>query len=56
MAVLVDIGEQRIIFTKGAPEMVVKMCSTALEWWPLILLCFLPSLMAIEVDKAIRRH
>ncbi len=31
MAVLVDIGEQRIIFTKGAPEVVVEMCSTALD-------------------------
>ena len=26
------------------------------EWWPLILLCFLPSLIAIETDKAIRRR
>jgi magnesium-transporting ATPase (P-type) len=24
------------------------------EWWPLILLCFLPSFIAIEMDKAIR--
>ena len=24
------------------------------EWWPLILLCFLPSFVAIETDKAIR--
>lgn len=26
------------------------------EWWPLILLCFLPSLIAIETDKALRRR
>ncbi len=26
------------------------------QWWPLILLCFLPSFMAIEADKAVRRH
>lgn len=26
-----------------------------LEWWPLILLCFFPSLIAIEADKAIRK-
>ncbi|MEP5766084.1 MAG: HAD-IC family P-type ATPase [Halieaceae bacterium] len=25
------------------------------EWWPLILLCFLPSFIAIETDKLIRR-
>ena len=25
------------------------------EWWPLILLCFLPSFIAIEMDKAVRR-
>jgi len=25
------------------------------HWWPLILLCFLPSFIAIETDKAIRR-
>ena len=25
------------------------------EWWPLILLCFLPSFLAIETDKLIRR-
>jgi magnesium-transporting ATPase (P-type) len=25
------------------------------EWWPLILLCFLPSFIAIESDKALRR-
>jgi calcium-translocating P-type ATPase len=25
------------------------------EWWPLILLCFLPSFIAIEADKALRR-
>jgi len=27
-----------------------------LEWWPLILLCFFPSLVAIETDKALRRR
>ena len=26
-----------------------------LEWWPLILLCFFPSFIAIETDKALRR-
>ncbi|MGB5298712.1 MAG: hypothetical protein WBN48_08280, partial [Thiogranum sp.] len=25
------------------------------EWWPLILLCFLPSFVTIELDKAISR-
>jgi magnesium-transporting ATPase (P-type) len=25
------------------------------QWWPLILLCFLPSFIAIETDKALRR-
>ena len=25
------------------------------EWWPLILVCFLPSFVAIELDKLIRR-
>ena len=25
------------------------------EWWPLILLCFLPSFIAIETDKALRK-
>ena len=25
------------------------------EWWPLILLCFLPSFVAIELDKALRK-
>jgi len=25
------------------------------EWWPLILLCFLPSFIAIETDKLLRR-
>ena len=25
------------------------------EWWPLILLCFLPSFIAIELDKVLRR-
>ena len=25
------------------------------EWWPLILLCFLPSFITIELDKALRR-
>jgi hypothetical protein len=25
------------------------------EWWPLILLCFLPSFVSIEADKAISR-
>jgi magnesium-transporting ATPase (P-type) len=25
------------------------------EWWPLILLCFLPSFICIELDKAISR-
>ena len=24
------------------------------EWWPLILLCFFPSFIAIEIDKALR--
>jgi hypothetical protein len=24
------------------------------EWWPLILLCFVPSFVAIEADKALR--
>ncbi|MEE4145541.1 MAG: HAD-IC family P-type ATPase [Halieaceae bacterium] len=26
------------------------------QWWPLILLCFLPSFIAIETDKALRRR
>jgi magnesium-transporting ATPase (P-type) len=26
-----------------------------MEWWPLILLCFLPSFVAIELDKLVRR-
>jgi calcium-translocating P-type ATPase len=26
-----------------------------IEWWPLILLCFLPSFAAIELDKLVRR-
>ncbi len=26
------------------------------EWWPLILACFLPSLLAIELDKLLRRY
>ncbi len=26
-----------------------------LEWWPMILLCFLPSFLAIETDKLIRK-
>ena len=26
-----------------------------LHWWPLILLCFFPSFLAIEADKAVRR-
>ncbi|MDH3994936.1 MAG: cation-translocating P-type ATPase C-terminal domain-containing protein, partial [Gammaproteobacteria bacterium] len=25
------------------------------EWWPLILACFLPSFIAIEMDKVLRR-
>ena len=25
------------------------------EWWPLILLCFLPSFTAIELDKLLRK-
>ncbi len=25
------------------------------EWWPLILLCFVPSFIAIETDKLLRR-
>jgi magnesium-transporting ATPase (P-type) len=25
------------------------------EWWPMILLCFLPSFLAIESDKLLRR-
>jgi hypothetical protein len=25
------------------------------HWWPLILLCFLPSFLAIETDKAVRK-
>tara|TARA_R110001599_G_C12277382_1_gene663229 strand:- start:25671 stop:25958 length:288 start_codon:yes stop_codon:yes gene_type:complete len=25
------------------------------DWWPLIVLCFLPSFLAIEADKALRK-
>ena len=25
------------------------------EWWPVILLCFFPSFIAIETDKALRK-
>jgi magnesium-transporting ATPase (P-type) len=31
-----------------------KTADFPVEWWPAILVCFLPSLLAIEIDKALR--
>ncbi|NNE35337.1 MAG: ATPase, partial [Rhodothermales bacterium] len=42
-------------FVPGAAA-IFRTAPVPAEWWPAIVVCFLPSFIAIEIDKALRKR